>query len=52
MSFNDVQPLIRLCVKLALLFFPDGSDDFSPPFSRDQVESLVWLMEDDPASFD
>ena len=52
MSFDDIQPLIRLCVKLALSVIPDGSDDFSPPFSRDQVESLVWLMEDDPTSFD
>ena len=31
MSYDDVQALIRLCVKPALSFIPDGSDDFSPP---------------------
>lgn len=50
--FEDVQPLIQLCTKSALSCIPEGSDDFSPPFSCDQVESLVWLLEDDPASFD
>lgn len=51
MLFENVQPLIQLCAELALSSTPEGRDDFSPPFSFDQVESLVWLLENDPAFF-
>ena len=49
--FGEVQPLIQICAELALSCVPGTCDDFSPPFSADQVESLVWLLEDDPSCF-
>lgn len=49
--FGDVQPLNQVCAELALSSIPEGSDNFSPPFSMAQVESLVCLKEDDSAYF-
>ncbi|XP_040191759.1 uncharacterized protein LOC120924781 [Rana temporaria] len=49
--FDDVQPLIRICTELAQSDAATGRDDYTPPFSAAQVESLVWLLEDDSAFF-
>ena len=49
--FEDVQPLIQICTELALSDASSGGDDYTPPFSATQVESLVWLLEDDSAFF-
>ncbi|CAI9544315.1 unnamed protein product, partial [Staurois parvus] len=50
-EFSEVQPLIQVCAELAQSCTPESRDDFFPPFSVDQVESLVWLLEDDPDCF-
>ncbi|XP_077334538.1 uncharacterized protein LOC143975853 [Lithobates pipiens] len=49
--FEDVQPLIWICTELALSDASSGGDDYTPPFSAAQVESLVWLLEDDSPFF-
>ncbi|CAI9604028.1 unnamed protein product, partial [Staurois parvus] len=50
-EFSEVQPLIQVCAELARSCTPESRDDFFPPFSADQVESLVWLLEEDPDCF-
>ncbi|CAI9594367.1 unnamed protein product [Staurois parvus] len=50
-EFSEVQPLIQVCAELASSGTPESRNDFLPPFSADQVESLVWLLEDDVECF-
>ncbi|CAI9562468.1 unnamed protein product [Staurois parvus] len=50
-EFSEVQPLIQVCAELVSSGTPECRDEFLPPFSADQVESLVWLLEDDVDCF-
>ncbi|CAI9540381.1 unnamed protein product [Staurois parvus] len=50
-EFSEVQPLIEVCAELVSSGTPECRDEFLPPFSADQVESLVWLLEDDVGYF-